>query len=91
MEVLPTHIDPRSEVYRANRQGFLDELAYLEEQLALARAGGGEKYVERHRKRGKLMARERIELLLCSWTATPPSWRSLRSAPGAPSSAWAAA
>jgi acetyl-CoA carboxylase carboxyltransferase component len=64
MEVLPTHIDPRSEVYRANRQGFLDELAYLEEQLALARAGGGEKYVERHRKRGKLMARERIDLLL---------------------------
>ena len=26
--------------------------------------GGGEKYVERHRERGKLLARERIELLL---------------------------
>src|SRR5690606_40196842 len=31
---------------------------------AKAVAGGGEKYVERHRKRGKLLARERIELLL---------------------------
>jgi acetyl-CoA carboxylase carboxyltransferase component len=45
-------------------EGFLEQIAYLNEQLALARAGGGEKYVERHRQRGKLMARERIELLL---------------------------
>ena len=30
----------------------------------MARAGGGERYVERHRSRGKLLARERIELLL---------------------------
>ena len=39
-------------------------LAEVEEQLALARAGGGERYVERHRSRGKLLARERVELLL---------------------------
>ena len=36
----------------------------VDEQLAAARAGGGERYVERHRERGKLLARERIELLL---------------------------
>ncbi|WP_211246311.1 acyl-CoA carboxylase subunit beta [Amycolatopsis taiwanensis] len=39
----------------------LDELAA---EQAKAVAGGGEKYVERHRRRGKLLARERIELLL---------------------------
>ena len=39
-------------------------MRYLNEQLALASAGGGEKYVQRHRERGKLMVRERIELLL---------------------------
>ncbi|MFZ5851965.1 MAG: acyl-CoA carboxylase subunit beta [Actinomycetota bacterium] len=39
-------------------------LAELDEQLAAARAGGGPAYVERHRRRGKLLARERIELLL---------------------------
>jgi acetyl-CoA carboxylase carboxyltransferase component len=64
MEVLRSNVDPRSETYRVNRDGFLEQIAYLNEQLALARAGGGEKYVARHLKRGKLMARERIELLL---------------------------
>ncbi len=64
MDVLRTNTDPRSETFQANRAGFLEQLAYLNEQLALARAGGGEKYVARHLARGKLMARERIELLL---------------------------
>ena len=40
---------------------LLDE---LEAQLALARAGGGERSVARLRQRGKLLVRERIELLL---------------------------
>ena len=32
--------------------------------MALACAGGGERYVARHRARGRLLVRERIELLL---------------------------
>ncbi|MCA9518809.1 MAG: acyl-CoA carboxylase subunit beta, partial [Myxococcales bacterium] len=36
----------------------------LEAALAAARAGGGEKYVARHVEKGKLLPRERIELLL---------------------------
>ncbi|MBI1748454.1 MAG: acyl-CoA carboxylase subunit beta [Acidobacteria bacterium] len=64
MEVLPTHVDPRSETFRANYAGMLDQIRYLNEQMALARAGGGEKYVTRHRARGKMLPRERIELLL---------------------------
>ncbi len=64
MGVLPTRVDPRSEAYRINYEGMLAQVRYLEEQLALARAGGGEKYVRRHRERGKLLPRERIELLL---------------------------
>ncbi|WP_084960580.1 acyl-CoA carboxylase subunit beta [Thermoactinospora rubra] len=43
---------------------MLAKLADLEAELRKAVAGGGEKYVERHRKRGKLLARERIELLV---------------------------
>ena len=39
-------------------------VAELDELLATASGGGGERYVERHRERGKLLARERIELLL---------------------------
>ena len=64
MEVLPSRIDPRSPAYRVNCDGMLEQVRYLHEQLALARAGGGDKYVQRHRQRGKLMVRERIELLL---------------------------
>src|SRR5215510_12290764 len=64
MEIIRTNANLRSDAYRANRAAFLEQIAYLDEQLALARAGGGPKYVERHRQRGKLMARERIELLL---------------------------
>jgi len=64
MEILRSHADTRSETYRQNREGFLEQIALLNEQLELVRAGGGEKYVKRHEGRGKLMARERIELLL---------------------------
>jgi acetyl-CoA carboxylase carboxyltransferase component len=48
----------------ANRTGLTQLLAEHEEQLELARGGGGPRYVERHRQRGKLTARERVELLL---------------------------
>jgi acyl-CoA carboxylase subunit beta len=46
------------------RTAMLAKLASLEEEHAKAVAGGGSKYVDRHRARGKLTARERIELLV---------------------------
>ena len=53
-----------TEPLSANREAMLAKLAELDAEHAKAIAGGGEKYVERHRERGKLLARERIELLL---------------------------
>ena len=47
-----------------NREAMLEKIADLDAQHAAAVAGGGEKYVERHHARGKLMPRERIELLI---------------------------
>ncbi len=64
MEVLRSHADTRSETYKTNRETFLEKIAYLNEQLAKVNEAGGEKYIKRHLERGKLMARERIELLL---------------------------
>lgn len=64
MKTLTSSFDFTSPIAEANRKGNLERLAELERQLALAVAGGGEKYVQRHRKRGRLLARERIELLL---------------------------
>jgi acetyl-CoA carboxylase carboxyltransferase component len=48
----------------SNRAAMLEKLAALDTEHAKAVAGGGEKYVDRHHSRGKLLARERIELLL---------------------------
>lgn len=64
MSTLRSHVDRRSERFQAHRQGMLELLAEIEELKTRALAGGGEKYAERHRQRGKLMVRERIELLL---------------------------
>ncbi|HVR78250.1 MAG TPA: carboxyl transferase domain-containing protein, partial [Acidimicrobiia bacterium] len=64
MQALPTRLDTRSEEYQANRAAMLDKLAEFEKLQSQARQGGGEKYIERHRERGKLLARERIELLV---------------------------
>jgi acetyl-CoA carboxylase carboxyltransferase component len=43
---------------------MLDKLAALDAEHAKAVAGGGQKYVDRHHARGKLLPRERIELLV---------------------------
>jgi acyl-CoA carboxylase subunit beta len=62
--VLPSTFDPRSDAARANRAAMQERLDALDALLHTATGGGGPKYVERHRGRGKLLPRERIELLL---------------------------
>jgi acyl-CoA carboxylase subunit beta len=62
--VLRSSLDTGSAEYQANREAQLALLGQLGEQLDLARAGGGPRYAERHHARGRLLARERIELLL---------------------------
>jgi acetyl-CoA carboxylase carboxyltransferase component len=64
MPTLSTAVDPRGPSYLDNRRAMLDRIAELDEALDAARAGGGERYTQRHRARGKLLPRERIELLL---------------------------
>ncbi|GAA3821086.1 carboxyl transferase domain-containing protein [Nocardioides panacisoli] len=46
------------------RTAMLEKIESLHAEQAKAVAGGGEKYVARHRDRGKLTARERIDLLV---------------------------
>ena len=59
-----TTVDTTTEAFASNREQMLAKVEDLAEQHAKALAGGGEKYVDRHHSRGKLTARERIELLL---------------------------
>jgi acyl-CoA carboxylase subunit beta len=62
--VLGTALDVSGPAFAANREAVLAKLAELDAEHAKAVGGGGPKYVERHRSRGKLLARERIELLV---------------------------
>ncbi|WP_182347954.1 acyl-CoA carboxylase subunit beta [Tomitella gaofuii] len=64
MSTLKTLLDTGSEEYRAAADAMGRKLDEVGAEVDKALAGGGEKYVERHRKRGKLLARERIELLI---------------------------
>ena len=64
MDVFRSRVDTGSAGFRKNREDMLTLVAEVEVQLALARAGGGERSVARHRERGKLPIRERIALLL---------------------------
>jgi acetyl-CoA carboxylase carboxyltransferase component len=64
MTVLPDRVVPGSDAYRENRESLLRQIAAHDEQLALVNGGGGQKYVERHRARGKMLVRERIDALL---------------------------
>ena len=54
----------RDEVYERRRERMEALVVELRERTALVARGGGEKAVERHRSRGKLTARERIDLLV---------------------------
>jgi acyl-CoA carboxylase subunit beta len=64
VDVYHTQIDRQGERFRRNRAAMLSRLEEVGAQLALARAGGGDKYAARHKARGKLLVRERIELLV---------------------------
>ena len=68
MGVLTTQVvrDEALEARRARMQGLVVE---LRERTAAVAAGGGKKAVERHRSRGKLTARERIDRLIDPSTA----------------------
>ena len=64
MPRLRSRVDVRSPEFVQNRVETAALLAEVEAAMAQVRAGGSERAVTRHRERGKLMVRERIDLLL---------------------------
>jgi acyl-CoA carboxylase subunit beta len=62
--VLASAVNRASSEFARKRDGMLGLISQLDELLEQTRGGGGERYVQRHRERGKLLTRERIELLL---------------------------
>jgi 3-methylcrotonyl-CoA carboxylase beta subunit len=62
--VLTTAADPASADFARNEAEHRRLVAELDERLARAAAGGGERARERHVERGKLLPRERVDRLL---------------------------
>ena len=62
MGVIPE--GPRGPAFDHNRDANLGLARELRERLELVRRGGGDAAVAKHRARGKLLARERIDLLV---------------------------
>ena len=72
MAVLPTRLDPDAADTRANHVAMLALVADLRERqarIASRGAAGDDRSIERHRQRGKLPVRERIDRLLDPGTA----------------------
>jgi acetyl-CoA carboxylase carboxyltransferase component len=64
MTTLPSALDVDSPEYTAAAEAMTVKLTQVEAEYLEAVAGGGPQKVARHRSRGKMTARERIELLL---------------------------
>jgi acetyl-CoA carboxylase carboxyltransferase component len=62
--ILETRVERGSAEFAANRARMEELVAELRERTAKVAEGGGAEAVERHRSRGKMLARERVEALL---------------------------
>src|ERR1043165_4695886 len=64
MATLNSAVDPRSPAFQANTGIYDNLLKTLRVRQAWSLAGGGDRMVQRHRDRGKIPVRERIDLLI---------------------------
>ncbi|MGC1381277.1 MAG: carboxyl transferase domain-containing protein [Candidatus Baltobacteraceae bacterium] len=64
MALLESRLDRSSASFQANAARMEGLVTELRERLVAVRAGGGPEAVEKHRRRNKLTARERIERLI---------------------------
>jgi acetyl-CoA carboxylase carboxyltransferase component len=62
--ILETRVDRAASEFEANRARMEELVAELRERTAAVAQGGGPEAVERHRSRGKMTARERVDALL---------------------------
>ncbi|EDV59790.1 probable methylcrotonoyl-CoA carboxylase beta chain, mitochondrial [Drosophila erecta] len=62
--ILPSEVDKQSAEYKENASEMARLVGELRNFTSQVLKGGGQKAIERHNSRGKLLARERINLLL---------------------------
>ena len=66
---LRSTIDPGSIDFRRNVEAMQAQVAELRDKLGAVAGGGGEASTAKHRARGKMLARERVDLLIDPGTA----------------------
>ncbi|MCH7811819.1 MAG: methylcrotonoyl-CoA carboxylase [Chloroflexi bacterium] len=66
---MPSSLDTSSAQFDANRRAMAEAVAELRRREAAVREGGGAEARERHRSRGKMTVRERVERLVDPGTA----------------------
>ena len=64
MPALPSKLNPRSEEFKASALPMRQLVGDLNARLAKIAEGGGESARARHAARGKLLPRDRVEMLL---------------------------
>ncbi len=64
MNILSTQVDAKADTFKKNKEHNLNLLNDLRERLERVKKAGGEKSVDRHRSREKMLPRERIEMIL---------------------------
>src|SRR5262245_793346 len=64
MSVIESRLNPRSEDFKANAQAMQRLVDHLNAKLADIAQGGGEGPRAKHLARGKLLPRDRVEMLL---------------------------
>ena len=64
MTTLSTQIDPAADDFQTRAAGYEAVLAQLQSRFDWALGGGGPKMIDRHRARGKILVRDRIDLLI---------------------------
>ena len=64
MQILKSQINPNSKEFQDNKKAYLELMARYREGMAMSMQGGGAVAIEKHKKRHKLLARERIDQLI---------------------------
>jgi 3-methylcrotonyl-CoA carboxylase beta subunit len=64
MEVLSSEIDKYSTEFQYNKKHMEDQVKVFRERAKLLKLGGGPELIKKHKSRGKLTARERVDSLI---------------------------
>ncbi len=69
MSTIGSFVDPNSEEFKENAEAYQKLLEELHDRTRQARRGGGQKAQQRHKERGKMPVRDRVDSLLDPDTA----------------------